>query len=148
MHPLRLASLVCALALVLAACKKDSSNPTGTTLSINGTWTITGATVNGTPANPADIFEFVQGAETARFAFGSNGTFTYTELDAQGNVLFTQTGTFVVQGNNVTVTITHANGQQLPQPIIIAGTFAISGNTLTFTTNIQGSTVVLTFLRV
>ncbi|MER3523216.1 MAG: hypothetical protein C4326_03915 [Ignavibacteria bacterium] len=66
MNPLRFVSLLLALALVLAACKKDSSNPAGTTLSINGTWTITGATVNGTPTDPAQVFEFVEGEQYQR----------------------------------------------------------------------------------
>lgn len=137
-----------AIGLVFSSCKKDSTNPAGTAPTINGTWTITSATVNGQPADPAQIFEYVQGAVSARFTFGADGTFTYEEKDAQGNTLYTQTGTFAVTGQSVTVTITHENRQPLQQPVILSGTWAITGNQLTFTTQIQGNTVVLVFTRV
>ena len=143
-----LIALVAGLVLVVSSCKKDSSNPAGTAVSINGTWTITSATVNGQPADPAQIFEFVPGAVSARFTFAANGSFTYEEKDAQGNTVYQQTGTFTVSGQNVTINITHANGQPLQQPIVIAGTWAITGNQLTFTTQIQGNAVVLVFTRV
>ncbi len=149
MHINRFAFLVAGLALVLASCKKDSTNPAGAaTTSITGTWTITSATVNGQPADPAQIFEYVQGAVSARFIFGANGAFTYEERDAQGNVLYTETGTFSISGQSVTVTITHSNGQPLQQPIVIAGSFVITGNQMTFTTQMQGNTVVLVFTRI
>ncbi len=137
-----------AIGLVLSSCKKDSTNPAGTAPTINGTWRITSATVNGQPTDPAEIFEYVQGAVSARFTFAASGAFTYEEKDAQGNTLYTQTGTFAVTGQNVTITITHENGQQLQQPVIIQGTWAVTGNQLTFTTQIQGNTVVLVFTRV
>lgn len=141
--------LVTGLLLGMSACKKDSTNPAGSaTTSINGTWVIASATVNGQPTDPAQIFNYVQGTASARFSFGANGSFTYEERDAQGNVLYSESGTFTVSGQNVTVNITHSNGQPLQQPIVIAGTFAITGNQLTFTTQLQGNNVVLVFTRI
>jgi hypothetical protein len=137
-----------AIGLVFSSCKKDSTNPAGTAPTINGTWTITSATVNGQPADPAQIFEYVQDAVSARFTFGADGRFTYEEMDAQGRTLYRQTGTFAVNGQSVTITITEENGQPLQQPVILSGTWAITGNQLTFTTQIQGNTVVLVFTRV
>lgn len=144
----RFAFLVAGLALVLASCKKDSTNPAATSTSVNGTWVIVSATANGQPIDPAQIFNYVQGAVSARFTFGANGTFTYEEKDAQGNTLYTETGTFTVNGQNLTVSVTHANGQPHPQPYSVAGTWAIAGNQLTFTFTDQQTTVVLVFTRV
>lgn len=143
-----LSVLAAGLLLTVSSCKKDSKNPVGPAVSIHGTWSITSATVNGQPTDPAQIFEFVQGAVSARFTFAANGAFTYEEKNAQGNTLYTETGTFTISGQNVTVNITHANGQQLPQPIVITGTWAVTGNQLTVTTQIQGNTVVVIFTRV
>lgn len=143
-----LAVLVAGLLVGMSACKKDSTNPAGSaTTSITGTWAITSATVNGQPTDPSQIFNYTPGTASARFIFNVNGSFTYEERDAQGTVLHSETGTFSVSGQSVTVTITHSNGQPLQQPIVIAGTFVITGNQLTFTTQMQGSTVVLVFTR-
>ncbi len=142
------ALLAVILAVFLASCKKDSTNPAGAAPTINGTWTIVSATANGQPVDPAQIFNYVQGTVSARFTFGANGAFTYEEKDAQGNTLYTETGTFTVNGQNVTVSITQANGQPHPQPYSITGTWAVTGNQLTFTFTDQNTTIVLVFTRV
>jgi hypothetical protein len=142
------ALLAVSLVVVLASCKKDSTNPAGAAPTINGTWTIVSATANGQPIDPAEIFNN-PGTVSARFTFAANGVFTLEEKDAQGNTLYTESGTFTVTGQNITVSITQANGQPHPQPFSITGTWAVAGNQLTFTfTDQQNNTIILMFTRV
>jgi hypothetical protein len=142
--------LILSLAFVLLplGCKKDEDSPTspGTTgipASLVGTWTLQSATVNGQPADLAVVFNWVEGTQSASITVAANGAYTYKEFDAGATLLFTSAGTITVSGASFTISVTSENGQALPTPETLSGTWALAGNALTLTIASQLGPVVV-----
>jgi len=139
------------LSFILAAgCGKDD-NPAepqnNVPAELVGGWLWESATVGGVPWSLALLFQWQPGTEAARFMVGSDGSLVYEELDADSVVVWTEWGTFTVDGNTATLTITENDDGPLPEPQVITGSWVLNGDTLTLTTIYQGATVVLTAVK-
>jgi hypothetical protein len=124
-----------------------SSGGTVIPAALVGTWTPQSATVNGTATPVSAALNFVSSAVKANFILGANGSYTYQELDAGNAVVWSETGTIAVSGQNITVKIIATNGTALPAPVSVTGTWALSGNQVSLTLNQSGSIVVLVLGR-
>lgn len=138
--------------ILSSGCGKDKStnNPPESNIpqELLGTWTYQSATINGVPISLALILGWEQGTVSARFTVSQDGSFVYEELDANGDVIWTEYGTFEVNGNTATISITSdTDGPIDPPPDPMTGTWQVEGNTLTLTTDYNGATVVLTATR-
>jgi hypothetical protein len=137
--------------LVTSGCKKDDSpSAPGTTPSppppeLVGTWVFQSGTLGGNPVDLSDVMEWVDGATSAEFTVGADGTYSYREKDQSGAVLFHSAGTFVVTGVNATITITSENGQPKTPVEVLSGIWSLSGDgtQLTLTYNLITQNLVL-----
>jgi hypothetical protein len=139
--------------LALAAgsgCDKDDgptdSNP-AVPPELVDTWVYQSATINGVPINLSIILQWHVGTETARFTVGEDESFLEEELDGNGEVNWFRTGTFTVDGNSATITVT-ADSDGPVDPDTLSGTWELDGDELTLTTDYQGATVVFVALRI
>jgi hypothetical protein len=139
-----LLSMVLLALLVVAGCKKDSSGPTTPSAvippALAATWTAQSATMNGVPTTLANALYWDANAAYATFTFGSDGNAVYSEFNASNALVFGRTGTLQVSGTSFTLTLTAANGVKLTTPLVLAGTWATSGDQLTFTMTVSGVT--------
>lgn len=138
--------------LVLGSCKKDSapanSGTGGVPSQLVGVWTAQSATVNGTPTDLGTVLQWEPTTASARVTLNANGTYTYEELDAASSVVYTQSGTVAISGNNITMTATSENGAPVnPPTLFLGGTWAINGNLLTLSTTVGGSAIVVVFVK-
>jgi lipocalin-like protein len=126
---LALALLLSALMFLSVGCNKDDeNNPTGgnvTAGGLTGTWSLSEATINpGTDS--AQVFNqtLLQLAGVSMvLVVNEGGTYSITTADSTGPS--TETGTWSVSGNNITITPTGDTGETLP--------FSLDGNSLTLT---------------
>jgi hypothetical protein len=139
---------VAASALVISGCKKDSTNPATTQNQLAGTWNPQSATVNGTATSVAQVLNWVNGAVAARLTINANATFTYSELDGANVVVYSNSGTYAINGNSATLTYTTENGQPLNPPVSVTITWAVAGNQLTTTRSEGGNTIVIVYAKV
>jgi len=137
--------------LFFSGCKKDD-DPSGTgpiqsppPQELVGTWVFQSGTLGGNPVDLADVMEWVDGATSAEFTVGADGTYSYRERDQGGAVLFNSAGTFTVSGANATITITSKDGQPISPVEVLSGIWALSddGNQLTLTYNLITQNLVL-----
>jgi len=146
-----LVSAITCLLLLPLGCGKNDNNPAGPQNNIPaelvGGWLCQSATVGGVPWSLGLILGWEPGTVAARFTVGEDGSLVYEELDADSAVVWTEWGTFAVDGNTATLTITENDDGPLPEPEVLTGTWAVAGDTLTMTTVYQGATVVLTAIR-
>jgi redox-sensitive bicupin YhaK (pirin superfamily) len=141
--------LLFVLSLVpFVGCKKDSANPATQQSAFVGTWNPQSATVNGTATPVAQALNWVNGAVAARLTINANATFSYSELDGANAVLYSNSGTYAISGNSVTLTWTTVNGQPLNPPETATLTWAVAGNQLTTTSSQGGNTVVVVYTKV
>ena len=129
-------------------CKKDSTNPATTQNQLVGNWNPQSATVNGTATPVAQALNWVNGAVAARLTINSNGTFSYSELDGANAVLYSNSGTYAINGNSIALTYTAENGQPLNPPVTDTITWAVAGNQLTTTGTQGGNTIVVVYAKV
>jgi hypothetical protein len=119
------------------SCDKDDS-PTGQSPSIPqeliGTWLYESATANGVPVSLDFILQWHEGTDSARFTLGADGSFLYEELDFEGGIVWIESGTFEVDGNTATITVTEDSDGPVDPPDILSGTWSISGDELTLST--------------
>ena len=138
------------LVVIIAGCGKDDDS-TGPDTSIPpeliATWTYQSATINEIPVNLGAVLEWHEGTVSARFTVGGDGTFVNEELDGDSLVIWTESGTFAVSGNNATITITSDSDGPVNPPDIMIGTWALSGNELTLTTTLEGFPVVIVAIK-
>lgn len=125
----------------------DDDNATGPDNGIPAgliaTWTYQSATINEVPVGLEFALQWHEGAVSARFTISADGTFVNEELDSDGMVIWTESGTFSVSGSNATITITSDSDGPVDPPDIMSGTWALDGNELTLTTNLDQLIVVL-----
>ena len=150
----RAPALVLVIALLAAGCKKDDE-PAGPIegappAELVGTWRMSSATVDGQPADLAEILQWADNSVSAEFSVQTSGLYTYRESDAQGVPTFLAAGTITVSENNFTISVTTANGTPIPAQKQ-SGTWEIVGGELRLTTvqEIGGSsaTVVVVCIK-
>ena len=143
-------AVICLL-LLSAGCGKDDDNPAGpqgnVPVEIVGGWLYESATLNGVPFSLALLLQWEPETEFARFMVGADESFVYEELDTDSTVVWTESGTFTVNGSIVTITVTENDDGPVDPPHILSGNWAVAGDTLTLTTIYQGATVVITTVR-
>ena len=148
--------LGCALALLIAlsaGCGKDDDNPAApqdnVPAELVGTWYYESGTLNGEPRDLSFLLRWESGTEAARFTVGSDRSFVNEELDADSAVVWTETGTFTVDGNNATITVTETDDGPVQPPEVMSGTWALNEaqDQLTLTTSFLGMPVVLIAVR-
>ncbi|UCE66465.1 MAG: hypothetical protein JSU85_00190 [Candidatus Zixiibacteriota bacterium] len=141
---------ICML-LLTAGCGKDDDNPAAPENNVPaelvGMWLYESATLNGVPFGLGLLLGWEPGTVAARFTVGSDRSFLYEELDADSAVVWTEWGTFTVDGNTATITRTENDAGPMNPPEIMSGTWTLSGDTLVLTTSYEGLTVVLTAVR-
>jgi hypothetical protein len=125
----------------------DDDNATGPDNGIPAgliaTWTYQSATISDIPVSLELVLQWHDGTVSARFMVSADGTFINQELDSDDMVIWTESGTFSVSGNNATITITSDSDGPVDPPDIMSGTWALDGNELTLTTTMEGYRVVI-----
>ncbi len=144
--------LTCAALLLASGCRKDDSSGTGPSQEppppeLVGTWVFQSGTLNGDSVDLADVMEWVEGATSADFTVGADGTYSYRERDAQGSVLFSSAGTFLVSGQSATITVTSENGSPISPPEVLTGTWALNGDQLSLTYQFGPSALVVVAVK-
>ena len=122
MRTLRRLGLVGIVGGVVVGCSSDS---TGTTLNIVGTWHGTKFEVTSV-ANPATKVELVSQGLTITVVFNANLTYV-TTLTAPGQAPEVSSGTYVLTASSLTLTATGS------PPEVTTFAVTLSGNTLTAT---------------
>jgi hypothetical protein len=111
------------------------------------TWVYQSATINGMPINLSVILQWHIGTESAQFTVGEDGSFVDEELDGNGEVNWFKMGTFTVDGNTATITVTTDSDGPVEPPDTLTGTWVVDGDELTLTTEYMGATVVFVTIR-
>jgi hypothetical protein len=132
---------------MVLSCGKDDDSTTGPDIVVPSeliaTWTYQSATINEIPVSLGLVLGWEEGTVSARFTVDGDGTFVYEELDSEDSVLWTESGTIAISGNEATITITSDSEGPVDPPDVMSGTWALDGNELTLTTTMEGLTVVL-----
>lgn len=139
----------------VAGCKKDSApaNNTGGTggpppAQLVGVWIAQSATVNGAATALGIVLQWEAGVVSAQVSLTANGSYTYNELDANNQVVYTQSGTVSVAGTSITMTATSENGNPVnPPTLFLGGSWSVTGNQLTVSTTVSGAAIVITFVK-
>ncbi len=133
--------------LMVVGCDKEDDIAGPDTSELFGTWAQSAVTVNGDEASLADIFDWSQETVGVHTTFNENSTFDVNEFDVSNTTLYTESGTLIINGSQLTVTATSANSTAITPRVNFDGTWAITGNTLTLTA-VDGDTVVITLTKV
>jgi hypothetical protein len=112
-----------------------------------GTWAIASVTVDGSPVDPAEFFEWEAETDTAVMYAHANSDYAYEELDASGAVLYTETGYLDVIEDQFAVTVETENGEDIQDYGAFVGSWAVDGDGLVLTAEDEGSTIVITWTR-
>lgn len=137
------------LFLLAAGCGKNNDNPAGPQNNVPaelvGTWYYQSGTLNGQPRDLSFLLQWKLNTEYARFTVGSDGSFVYEELDIDSSVVWTESGTFNVDGNSATISVTENDDGPVEPPDVLSGTWALNENQdeLTLTTSVLNMPVVL-----
>jgi hypothetical protein len=148
-----LAWAVICLLLMFTGCGKDDDNPSSPQINVPaelvGTWLYESVTANGVPVSLALILEWDPGTVAARFTVGDDGSIVYEELDADSAVVWTEWGTFTVDGNTATILFTEDDDGPIPDPEPMSGTWSLNENQdeLTLNTSYMGATLVFIAIR-
>lgn len=143
-----LISVIICLLLLSFGCGKDD-NPAGPQNNVPaelvGTWYYQSGTLNGDPQELSFLLRWNLGTEYARFTVGSDRSFVYEELDVDSVVVWTESGTFTVNGNNATISVTENDDGPVNPPDVLSGTWSLNANQdeLTLSTTFLGMPVVL-----
>ena len=144
-------ALMVIMAMFVVVNCGDDDNATGPGTSIPAglvaTWTYQSASINQQEINLRIVLQWQEGTVSARFTVSDDGTFVNEELDSDGMVIWTESGTFTVSDNNATITITSDSEGPVEPPDIMSGTWALTGNILRLTTTLEGLTVVIVAVK-
>jgi hypothetical protein len=126
--------LVAVMALLVVGCKKDDS-PAAPEVAVIptelvGLWTAQSASLGGQSKTLAEAFGLPSNATTVTLTFTAGGAFSFKQIDANKNAVFSMDGTVKVEGSYMTCT-SEWEGQPL---ILINGPWQLSGGQLTITT--------------
>ena len=109
-------------------------------------WRPVSVTIDDVSVPVAEFFEFSEGALTFNLIISSDATYRTEELDSSDQVLHFEDGTAVSFGQTLTLTMTSDNGAAVSPPVVVAaGTFDVTGVTLTFTMEDGDAAIVLVF---
>ncbi len=132
---------------IIVSCGDDKNTSTDPESNVPpeliGTWTYQSATINGDPIHLGFVLSWHSGTVSARFTISADESFFYEELDSAGVVHWTENGTFTVDGNTATITLTSNDDGPIEPPEVLSGTWAINENELTLTTTLEGAIIVL-----
>lgn len=134
---------------IIANCGDDKNTSTDPESSVPpeliGTWTYQSATIDEHPIHLGFVLFWHSGTVSARFTIGADGSFFNEELDSAGVVHWTENGTFTVDGNNATITLTSNDDGAIEPPKVLSGTWALNENEneLTMTTTLEEAIIVL-----
>lgn len=143
--------IICMLILPFG-CGKDD-NPAGPQNNVPaelvGTWYYESGTLNGNPQELSFLLQWNPGTEYARFTVGSDRSFVYEELDVDSVVVWTESGTFTVNGNNATISVTENDDGPVNPPDVLSGTWSLNANQdeLTLSTTFLNMPVVLVAVK-
>lgn len=142
--------LLTLMAILPIGCSDDDGNGINNSvpLTLVGTWRATSATVDGVPQDLAELFDWDPGVAGTEVTLNGNGTYASREYDASNNTVSTESGTFEVTGSTMMVTVTVQDGSDITPEEGLNAQWSVSGNTLTLTQAVGGSTIVLTLTRV
>lgn len=117
--------------------KKSSTDENRIPSELVGTWTFQSVSVNDIEIELKYLFPWEPNTESIRIIVSSDGTYVFENVAGNGTVLFTDTGTFLVDGDTFQLSGTEE------QPIS-GGTWAVSENQLILTaTTSQGYLLVV-----
>jgi hypothetical protein len=133
--------LLCGLLLVGCSGSEDDESGSGIPpAELQGTWEFQSVTVNGAPQALGDALDWQPGTVAARMEIGSNG-FSISEVDSGGQQTYYEAGFVYVDGNEMELNIFGPGGITEET---IPGTYTLSGDTLIFTTVVEGDTIAIT----
>jgi hypothetical protein len=125
--------LLLSLFIYFGCSDDDDDNPTNSTdpvpSALVGTWWFDSASINGVPATLDDL-SFTDTSQTMSITFNSDRTWSSAEYYNDIEV-FSQSGTFTVNGDTLTVTRTMMDGAPINPPESYKATYSISSNELT-----------------
>jgi hypothetical protein len=134
------------LIALCAGCGKDDDNPAGPQNNVPaellGTWYYQSATINGVQVPLGFVLGWDQGTVSARFTVGADESFVYEELNAADSVVWTESGTFTVDGNNATITITQNDDGPVEPPDVLSGTWSFDEASDRLTLNTIYSSII------
>jgi len=125
--------LIVPVACLLGGCGDDDKGTGSKTSSFDqlvATWTFQSAYVNGVSVPLENVIPWQPNTVSARITVGSDSTYVYENVAADGSVLLTENGTFAVDGDNFSMT----DNPELP----ISGKWSVSGHQLTLTSGMIG----------
>ena len=112
-----------------------------------GNWTFQSVTLDGVSQDLSDWFEWNAETVEAHLTINDNFTMRSEEVDAQSNVLYWDSGTFAVDGQNITVTINSENGNAVTAYTPFDGTWLVVSSLMTLTMIDDGHTVAMVLSR-
>ena len=142
------------LTSLVSGCSEDKKSSTAPVESnipqdLLGTWYYQSATVNGVPVALSYVLQWDEGTVAARFTVGSDGSLVNEELDDNDEVVWTETGTITIDGDNATITITADDDGPIDPPDVLSGTWSLNddGDELTLTGDYLGYPVIFVTVR-
>lgn len=148
-----LTPVVILLIALSVGCSKDKSNPaepqSNVPAELQGTWYFQSATVGGNSIPLGTVLGWDQGTVAARFTVGSDESLVYEELNAADSVVWTETGTFTVDGNSATLSLTEDNDGPIVPPFTLSGTWSLNqaGDELTINGTYNSIPIVVIAVR-
>ena len=121
--------------LILHGCGDDDDGVTNSNpipANLVGTWWFNSATENGEPITYTEL-NYSDSGVTQSVTFNANGTYSLVEYNDQMDTVYSQSGTFSVSGNQLTITVKVEYGQPVTPPQTSTSTYAVSGDILTIT---------------
>ncbi len=146
---LALVTLVFSLS-ALTSCGDDDNSSTAPPLPptelphiLAADWAIVSATVNGSPQDLADFFEWEDGTTGAMMLLNPDGTYNEREYGFDRTILSETTGTINIQNDVITITETSSGNSQ-----VFHGTWEVDNHVLTLRHDDGTDVTVLVFHQI
>jgi len=133
--------------LIMTGCGDDDKkiNNSGDPVpsELVATWLFSSATMNGVPISSYSEISNDDAAVTSSITFTANRTWSAVEYDQGQNVVYTESGTFTINGNQMNVTTTLEDGTPVNETY--SATWAVASNTfiLTIQETVDGVPMIL-----
>jgi hypothetical protein len=125
--------------LLATGCGSDDDD----TLSLEGTWRFTSASVDGVPVSLSEaIFEETDSTK-GTITFEANGSAIYKEYGPGSHLMDTDNGTYTVSGSSVTIVIYDDDGDA---DTIIAN-WSLDGDVLSLNFSDNGESIIILLSR-
>lgn len=113
-----------------------------------GLWSIGSITQDGVSVDPSEFFEWDPSTVGSTLTVYPFGAYISEDVDASGAPTYIEDGVFVVDGSNVSVVVHTENGVDVNPPYeAFSGTWAKAGTDMVFTTVVEETTIVMTWIR-